>query len=103
MQDGMKTRTFKEVAADYFDKLDLYTKAITRAHGDLHPEAHEVRELFAAIRAKVKKSVNKLPDLKDEFAQLRKITNHYKIPEDVCDTYAAVYHMLSEVDRAYHA
>ena len=32
-------RTFNEVVEDYFSKLDLYTTAITRAHGKNHPEA----------------------------------------------------------------
>lgn len=96
-------RTFTEVAADYLDKLDLYTKAITRAHGDLHPEAHKVRDLFVTIHEKVKEAMNEMPDLREEFAELRKVTNQYRVPEDVCETFAAVYHMLSDMDRAYQA
>ncbi len=35
--------------------------------------------------------------------RLRQITDNYTIPGDVCETYAGVYNMLSEVDKAYHA
>ena len=40
--------------------------------------------------------------LADEFAKLRQITADYTVPADVCDSYAAVYQMLAELDQAYH-
>lgn len=40
-----QTGTFNEVVTNYFSKLDLFTTAITRAHGKNHPEAFEVRNL----------------------------------------------------------
>src|SRR5690625_3715783 len=95
--------TFHEVAEKYFSTLDLYTTAITRAHGKNHPEAFEVRELFEAMNAKVQKAGTNKPHLDEEFAQLRKITANYKIPGDVCETYASVYIMLAEIDKSYHA
>lgn len=94
---------FNEVVENYFEKLDLYTTAITRAHGKNHPEAFEVRELFEVINEKVKEVGMDTPNLDEEFTQLRKITNNYTIPSDVCETYAGVYNMLSEVDESYHA
>jgi len=34
---------------------------------------------------------------------LRETTNNYTVPDDVCESYEAVYNMLSELDKAYHA
>jgi regulator of cell morphogenesis and NO signaling len=42
------------------------------------------------------------PELESEFAELRKITSNYTVPEDVCESYEAVYDMLAELDKAYH-
>ena len=95
--------TFKEATKHYFEKLELFTVAITRAHGKNHPEAFEVRELFSAMNEKTKEAGSGKPDLEAEFTQLRMITNHYTIPGDVCETYAGVYNMLSKTDQAYHA
>lgn len=96
-----QTKTFNEVVENYFEKLDLYTTAITRAHGKNHPEAFEVRELFETMNAKVKEAGTTKPNLDAEFTQLRKVTDNYTIPKDVCETYAGVYNMLSEVDKSY--
>lgn len=98
-----QTKKFNELVENYFEKLDLYTTAITRAHGKSHPEAFEVRKLFEVINKKVADSnANKL-DLNVEFANLRKVTDNYKVPGDVCETYEATYNMLEEVDKAYQA
>ncbi|MGY0402300.1 iron-sulfur cluster repair di-iron protein, ric [Carnobacterium jeotgali] len=96
--------TFNEVAEHYFEKLDMFTLAITRAHGKNHPEAFEVRNIFNTMKEKTKEagSTGK-PHLEEEFTQLRKATSNYTIPGDVCGTYAGVYNMLSEADQAYHA
>lgn len=98
-----QTETFNKVVDETFETLDLYTTAITRAHGKNHPEAFEVRELFELMNKKVKEAGNGKPNLEAEFNQLRAITDDYKIPEDVCETYAGVYHMLKEADASYHA
>lgn len=94
--------TFNEVTNDYFEKLDLFTVAITRAHGKNHPEAFEVRELFSTMNEKTKESGTVKPHLEAEFTKLRLIIDNYTILGDVCETYAAVYDMLSETDQAYH-
>mgnify|MGYP001202526192 CR=1 FL=1 len=99
----MSEQIFNEVVNNHFEKLELYTTAITRAHGKNHPEAFEVRELFEKISNKVKDAGANKPDLDAEFTQLRKITDNYTIPEDVCETYAGTYEMLSEIDEAYQA
>src|SRR5690625_5118745 len=95
--------TFNQVVEEHFQTLDLYTTAITRAHGDNHPEAFKVRDLFEIISSKVKEAGSNKPSLDEEFTELRNITNNYAVPEDVCETYAGVYGMLSEADNAYHA
>ncbi len=43
------------------------------------------------------------PDLVDEFVKLRKITDNYTVPEDVCESYEAVYNLLAELDKAYES
>lgn len=93
--------TFNHVAKKYFPKLKFFTLAITRAHGQNHPEVFEVRDLFKMINKKNKKAKKTKPDLDAEFTQLRKVTNNYAIPGDACEAYTAVYKMLSEVDEAY--
>ncbi len=98
-----QTRTFHEVVEEYSSKLDLYTSAITRAHGKNHPEAFAVRELFEGMNAKIIEAGTSKPNLDAEFTQLRKITDNYTIPEDVCETYAGTYNMLSEADKSYQA
>lgn len=95
--------TFTEVESRYFPKLEMFTLAITRAHGKNHPEAFEVHDLFRQISEKTKQAGANKPDLNAEFGQLREDTGNYTIPEDVCGTYAAVYNMLSETDQAYQA
>ena len=95
--------SFKETVTNHFKQLDLFTSAITRAHGKNHPEAFEVRELFSKIKGKTQAAGTASPDLDAEFPELREVTNQYAVPDDVCETYAAVYNMLSEIDRAYQA
>lgn len=96
-------RTFNEVVEEYSSKLDLFIKAITRAHGKHHPEAFEVRELYEAMNAKINEAGTGKPNLDEEFTRLRKVTDYYTIPGDVCETYAGTYNMLLEADKSYHA
>lgn len=98
-----QTATFNEVLENYFEDLDLFTTAITRAHGKNHPEAFEVRELFEVMKEKVEEAGTSKPNLDAEFTQLRTTTDNYTIPGDVCETFAGVYNMLSEADKSYYA
>ncbi|MER2132425.1 MAG: iron-sulfur cluster repair di-iron protein, ric [Carnobacterium inhibens] len=96
--------TVNEVAECNFEKLDMFTLAITRAHGKNHPEAFEVRNIFNTMKEKtIEAGTTGKPHLEEEFTQLRKVTSNYTIPGDVCGTYAGVYNMLFEADQAYHA
>lgn len=74
---------------------------VARVHGKNHPEFHDVRQLFNEINEITKNAKSEKPNLNNEFEQLRKITGNYTIPNDVCENYAAVYNMLSELDKAY--
>lgn len=92
---------FNELKERYFDKLVQYVPIVAGVHGGHHPEFHEVHGLFKMIHEKVSETGSSKPDLKDEFLKLRAITDNYKIPGDVCETYEAVYKMLEELDKAY--
>ena len=62
---------------------------------------HEVKRLFEEINKKTKASPNDKPNLVNEFKELRDITDNYRVPNDVCESYEGVYKMLEEVDEAY--
>ena len=96
-----KKLMFNEVKDNHFPKLELYVPIVARVHGGSHPEFHEVRKIFDAINEKTKAAGTEKPDLSEEFARLREMTNNYKVPADVCESYEAVYNMLAEVDEAY--
>lgn len=55
------------------------------------------------LQKKIKDTGGGKPDLVDEFAKLRKITDNYTIPDDVCESYEAVYNLLAELDKAYES
>jgi len=99
----MGNLTFNEAKKKHFQTLKQYVPIVARVHGDKHPEFHVVRELFDAIVGKTKEAGSKKPELNEEFARLREITGNYTVPGDVCESYEAVYSMLAELDRAYHA
>jgi len=94
--------TFNEAKKTHLKTLKQYVPVVSKVHGGSHPEFHEVHKLFEAINVKIKEAGAKKPELNDEFAELRKITNDYTVPVDVCETYEAVYTMLAEIDKAYH-
>ncbi len=77
------------------ETLDLYTKAITRAHGKNHPEVFAVHENYQVLRDKLKAG----EDASEEFAKIRELTSNFTVPEDACETMAATYKMLEEADN----
>ena len=94
---------FNKAKAEHFQTLKQYVPIVAKVHGKNHPEFHEVHKLFDAISKKVKESGPELPELNEEFARLREMTDHYTVPGDVCESYEAVYNMLAELDQAYQA
>lgn len=99
----MTKLTYKQAKEKHFKTLEQYVPIVSRVHGGNHPEFHEVRKLFDSIREKTKEAGSNKPELNEEFAKLREITDNYTVPGDVCESYEAVYNMLAEVDEAYKA
>lgn len=93
---------FMEAIEKHFKTLELYTPIVAKVHGGNHPEFHKVHEVFKSIKEKVQEGFSKEVDLYDEFAKLREVTNGYTVPEDVCESYEAVYKMLEELDKIYN-
>lgn len=83
----------KEYLIENKEKLDLYTTALTRAHGKEHPEVFEVKEIYNLIQSKLNNNDN---NLENDFEKLRNITDNFSIPNGVCDTYVATYLMLEK-------
>lgn len=98
-----KNSAFDEIIIGNLKTLEQYVPIVDRVHGDSHPEFHEVHKLFDAINKKIKTAGTENPELKEEFAKLRDVTDNYTVPSDVCESYEAVYNMLSELDKAYQA
>lgn len=99
----MAMKLFNQAKAEHFQTLKQYVPIVARVHGKSHPEFYEVHRLFDALGSKIKQSGSALPKLDEEFSHLREVTNHYTVPEDVCQSYEAVYNMLAQLDQAYHA
>jgi iron-sulfur cluster repair protein YtfE (RIC family) len=98
MSDSTK---FHRLSKELFPKLVQYVPVVDRVHGEHHPEFHEVRRFVESIYLKSQASISENPDLNEEFSQLQKITNNYAIPEDVCETYEAVFDMLKQLSSTY--
>lgn len=94
---------FKEAIKKHLKTLKQYVPVVARVHGGTHPEFYEVQKLFDEMTLKIKEAGKNQPDLNGEFLLLRDITKDYTVPGDVCESYEAVYHMLAELDQAYHA
>lgn len=99
----LKESNFNGTAKKHMKTLALYVPVVARVHGEHHPEFHRVREVYEQLAQKVKASGAQKPDLRDEFLLLREITGHYTVPDDVCESYEAVYRLLAELDKAYES
>ncbi|NLD49875.1 MAG: iron-sulfur cluster repair di-iron protein, ric [Clostridiaceae bacterium] len=99
----LKQLTFTQAKEQHLKILSQYVPVVSRVHGGSHPEFYEVQKIFDAINGKIKEAGSIKPELNDEFTKLREITNNYTVPEDVCESYEAVYRMLAEIDKAYYA
>ena len=95
--------SFNKVKEKNFKTLSQYVPIVARVHGESHPEFHEVHKYFDLIVKKTEEAGEEKPGLNEEFEKLREITNNYTVPDDVCESYEAVYNMLSELDKAYHS
>lgn len=91
-----------EIFNKHFEKLESYVPVVAKVHGGTHPEFHDVKRVYETIRGKIKEEHLESLGLLNEFEELRKITNNYTVPDDVCVTYEAVYNMLKEIDDAFN-
>lgn len=80
-------------------QLSIFVPIVDKVHAKNHPEFSKVRSNYEIINNKLNKNDF---NLSDEFYNLRKITNNYKIPSDVCESYEAVYNMLEELDYSFN-
>lgn len=94
---------FNEIREKYNEKLEMYVPVVARVHGGTHPEFHEVKALYEKLDKKIKESGSEKPELDEEFKELRRVTDNYSVPCDTCESYEAVYNMLSELDQAYNS
>ena len=99
----MSNKSFSQANEKNFERLGQYVPVVARVHGGSHPEFHDVKKVYDRIVRLAEEAGADRPELKEEFASLRKITDNYTVPGDVCESYEAVYSMLEEVDKAYHA
>jgi regulator of cell morphogenesis and NO signaling len=76
-------------------------KIVKRVHGDNHPEFHRIHdlylELYQAFKTQDETNIVKI------FDELRIVTNHYEIPNDVCETYAMVINYLQDLENRFYA
>ena len=94
---------FYETVKKLIPTLKKFVPIVARVHGKHHPEFHDVRKVLDTINEKVKEAGTERPELSEEFNKLREITDNYTVPGDVCESYEAVYKMLSELDESYQA
>ena len=91
--------SFSQVRDQYSKTLQQYIPVVVRVHGSHHPEIHQVQSVFVQMVPLMQAAA----DVSAHFLTLRDITENYHVPHDVCESYVAVYHMLQDLDRAYHA
>ncbi|NLG81386.1 MAG: iron-sulfur cluster repair di-iron protein, ric [Bacilli bacterium] len=97
----MNLKEFKKMNNINLRLLSQYVPIVARVHGEHHPEFHIVHSLFNEMMTILTKEIDY--DLHTVFEKLRVVTDNYHVPEDVCETYEAVYRMLKELDASYYS
>lgn len=95
------SKIFDEIKENQLKKLGQFVPIVARVHGDVHPEFYKVKEVFDIMDKKIKEAKSDKPQLDEELKKVREITNNYTVPSGVCESYEAVYIMLSEIEKAY--
>jgi iron-sulfur cluster repair protein YtfE (RIC family) len=90
-------KDFNTLKEDYFKTLDFYMPVVERVHGPHHAEIYDVAKVYEAMKDHLEQNRS----LEGDFKKLRDLTDNYRVPEDVCESYEAIYQMLSELDRTY--
>ncbi|MBS3986560.1 MAG: iron-sulfur cluster repair di-iron protein, ric [Erysipelothrix sp.] len=91
-------QSFLDVFNSRIQRLRQIVSVVDRVHGDHHPEFHDVKALFNQLDHHVIE--NEGTSLNEVFHALQEVSDHYRVPDDVCETYEAVYVMLKELDQA---
>ncbi len=91
-------KRFKEKYQEEIKKLTMFIPVVSRVHGPHHNEFYEVVKLFNSISAKISDDNY---ELKNDFSNLRAVTNNYVIPKDTCESYEYVYVTLKDLDKLY--
>lgn len=91
-------KQFTQLLAEARKTLDQFVPIVARVHGPTHAEFYEVEKLYQALITKQAENT----ELQTEFTMLREVTSDYQVPTDVCESYATVYHLLADLDQAYH-
>lgn len=95
----MKNNEFLQAKDTYLERLTMFVPIVDKVHGKHHPEFHDVRRVFETMKDKIEKEDFILDN---EFKELKIITNNYEAPNDVCESYEAIYHMLENLNNAYN-
>lgn len=98
----MLSNQFNQLKDGHLKVLDQFVPIVARVHGASHPEFYEVKKVYDALIDELNNN-GEASDLTEGFHSLREITDHYKVPSDVCESYETVYRLLAELDEAYHA
>lgn len=98
--NDMTNKKSDEAKVKHMERLEQFVPIVERVHGGNHPEIFKVGQLFNELNESIQ-AKNEGAVLDQEFEELREITNNYQVPDDVCESYEAVYHMLEELDLAY--
>lgn len=72
------------------------TPVVEKVHGAHHPELHRVRELTQALAADTDGARTG-----EYFDELRKVTDNYAIPADVCEGFVGAYRALEEAEKSW--
>jgi|SRR5690554_888737 len=94
----MSKKEFLQAKDTYLERLAMFVPIVDKVHGKHHPEFHDVRRVFETMKDKLDKADLSLDQ---EFKELKNITNNYEVPNDVCESYEAVYQMLETLNHAY--
>ena len=70
---------------------------VERVHGPHHAEIYDVAKVYEAMKDHLEQN----QPLEGDFEKLRDLTDNYRVPEDVCESYEVIYRMLSELDQTY--
>lgn len=95
-------KTFAQELEKQKETLDLYVPIVARVHGASHPEFLEVAKTYNQMIEKIEGAGFEDVKLDEDFANFRQITDNYKLPADTCESYEAVYNILSLLDKEYY-